>query len=102
MSDYAGKFAFLSRHQPTAEQLTIAESMGIDLIPIGDADAFSVTPARVYAAGPFVGVVVVHPAAALRLAHEFLIGVFENAIRAPEGERPTFTPVDLHIYDLRD
>src|SRR5690606_32737029 len=45
------------------------------------------------------GIIVVHPAAALRALEVFgLVGVFENANRAPEGEKPTFEPVALHIW----
>jgi hypothetical protein len=51
--------------------------------------------------GVLDGVIVVHPAAALRLAPYYEIGVYENAARAAEGERPTFFPVALHLYDLR-
>jgi hypothetical protein len=96
------KFAFLTRHAPTAGQIAIAERAGIILEPIGDRDAFSVTVADIDAAGAFDGVVVVHPAAALRLASAFVIGVFENANRAHEGEKPSFEAVSLHLYDLVD
>jgi len=96
------KFAFISRHKPTNTQYLLAEAAGIDLIPAGDADAFSITNGFVDSLGAFDGVVVVHPATALRLASDFLIGVFENANRTPEGEKPTFEAVNLHVYDLRD
>lgn len=95
------KFAFISRHEPTHEQHAIAAEHGIELIPIGDADAFLVTRAFVDERGAFDGVVVVHPAAALRLAKFFAIGVFENANRARLGAPPEFAPVALHIFDLR-
>lgn len=96
------KFAFISRHTPTDGQLQIAKEYGIELVHIGDRDAFSVAVSDIYEAGAFDGVVVVHPAAAMRLAGSFLIGVFENANRAPAGERPQFEAKALHIYDLRD
>ena len=95
-------FAFISRHAPTPGQIALAEEQGIVLIPIGDRDAFTVSPSDIDAAGAFDGVVVVHPAAAMRLAPAFLVGVFENANRAPEGERPTFEAVALHIFNLVD
>jgi len=50
----------------------------------------------------FEGAVVVHPAAALRLARCFIIGVFENANRAPAGEKPQFEAKALHLFDLMD
>lgn len=95
------KFAFVSRHEPTAEQHALAADRGIKLVVIGDRDAFSVTPDDIAEAGEFDGVVVVHPAAAMRLAGQYQIGVFENANRAAPGERPTFTAIALWLYDRR-
>ena len=95
------KFAFISRHLPTEGQVQLAADQGIELVHVGDADAFSVGPSFVDDHGAFDGVVVVHPAAAMRLSGSFVVGVFENANRAPEGERPTFEAVALHLYDLR-
>lgn len=95
------KFAFISRHEPTAEQRAMAADCDIELVSIGDRDAFSVTPADIEQAGDFDGVVVVHPAAAMRLAGQYQIGVFENANRAAPGERPTFTAIALWLYDRR-
>lgn len=96
------RFAFISRHQPTPGQVALAQAQGIELVSIGDADAFTVSPSHVDAVGDFDGVVVVHPAASMRLAGSYLVGVFENANRAPVGEAPKFEAVALHIYDLRD
>ena len=94
------EMAFISRHVPTAAQIQMAADEGFKLIHVGDADAFTVSPGWVHEKGPFGAVCVVHPAAALRLATVFEVGVFENANRAPEGERPQFEPVKLHIFDL--
>lgn len=96
------KFAFISRHTPTSDQIRLAADQGIELISIGDFDAFNASPSQVDSFGAFEGVIVVHPAAALRLAGSFLVGVFENANRAPEGERPQFEALALHVHDLRD
>jgi len=98
------QFAFLSRHQPTAEQIALAADANIELIPIGDCDAFAVSPSFVDAAGPFAGVVVVHPATALRLASTFVIGVFQAAERPAVGEAPPDAPrfKALHLFDLVD
>ena len=98
------KFAFISRHNPTQGQLQLAADQGITLVQVGDRDAFTVniTDLTSHNDGPFDGVIVVHPAAAMRLCGTFLIGVFENANRAPEGEKPSFEAVSLHIYDNRD
>lgn len=99
-------FAFISRHKPTAEQHALAAEKGITLIHVGDADAFTVDNSFVYENAarldvPFGGVIVVHPAAALRLCSEFLVGVYENANRAPEGAPPRFAAKALHLYDMR-
>ena len=96
------KFAFLTRHAPTQEQVSLAQEQGITLVPVGDADAFSVMCSHIDALGAFDGVVVVHPAAALRLCGQFAIGIFESANRAPEGEKPQFAAKALHVYDVRD
>lgn len=98
------KFAFISRHTPTNGQLQLAADQGITLVQIGDRDAFTVnvTDLTGHPDGPFDGAVIVHPAAAMRLCGTFLIGVFENANRAPEGEKPSFEAVSFHIYDNRD
>ena len=98
------RFAFISRHVPTTGQQTLAADQGITLVQIGDRDAFTVNVTDIidHNDGPFVGVVVVHPAAAMRLCDTFIIGVFENANRAPEGEKPSFEAVGLHVYDNRD
>lgn len=97
-------FAFISRHKPTQEQILLAKEQEITLHPIGDTDAFTVSPAWVEANSPetvtFDGVVVVHPAAALLLCQSYLIGVFENANRAAEGAPPQFAAKAFHIYDL--
>lgn len=95
------KFAMISRHEPTDGQLAMAEAQGIALTHVGDADAFSVSPSWAALKG-FDGVVVVHPAAAMRLCSSFVVGVFENANRAEVGERPKFEAVSFYLYDLRD
>jgi len=94
-------FAFISRHTPTAEQFRLCEEAGVNLLPIGDYDAFSVIKSNVLKNGSFEGVVVVHPAAAMRLAADFIVGVFENAQRQEEGGKMTFFPKRFHMYDLR-
>lgn len=95
------KFAFISRHTPTQGQIDLAAERSITLEHIGDMDAFTITPNSVAEKGEFSGVVVVHPAAALRVSSRYLVGVFENANRAPEGAPPQFEAQALHIYNGR-
>lgn len=92
------KFAFISRHTPTPSQVAMAAEAGIELVSVGDMDAFTVCCADVDEFGHFDGVVVVHPAMALRLAPGYAVGVFENANRAPEGAKPQFEAQALHIF----
>jgi hypothetical protein len=94
------KFAFISRHLPTEGQVKLAKEKGIELVHVGDMDAFTVTQQKVSQMGDFYGVIVVHPAAALRLVRNYQIGVFENANRAPEGEIPQFEAKALHVYGV--
>lgn len=91
--------AFISRHVPTERQIQLAKQKGFELVHIGDADAFAVGPGFVHAKGPFEAVAVVHPAAALRLIPHFMVGVFENANRSPEGQPPKFEAVSLHVWE---
>jgi hypothetical protein len=98
----AWTFAFISRHQPTTSQYKLAEEQGITLVPVGDIDAFSVTAEDLGNYQYYDGVIVVHPAAALRLAPHYWIGVFKNANRARPDEPPKFEAESLEIYDLRD
>ena len=89
------KFAFISRHAVTANQVSLAEKAGIEMIPVGDRDGFSVEPSEFVGAG-FSGVVVVHAALAVRcLTAGLAVGVFENAKRAPVG-----APLQFHTTRL--
>ena len=97
------KFLFCSRHAITAEQEQLAEKAGITLHQGIDLDAFSPNHElikAVCAQGQFEGVIVVHPALALKLSTAYQVGVFENANRAEEGCPPSFQAVGLEIFDL--
>ena len=92
------KFAFISPHVPSVEQVALAAEKEIELVHVGDRDAFTLDP---FEFTPFRGVIVVHPAAALRaLAVVEYIGIFENSNRAPEGDPPKFQASALHIFWL--
>ena len=92
------KFAFISRHTPTREQIDLAAEQDIELVSIGDLDAFTAMAEEVSKHGVFDGVIVVHPAAALNLIGAYAVGVFENGNRAAEGDRPQFFAKALHIW----
>lgn len=88
------KFAFISRHEVTQQQHQIANAMGIELIGVGDVDAFGATPDM----EGFDGAIVVNAWLALRLAGlGYSVGVFENTQRPVEGGKPTFEAKALHI-----
>lgn len=91
------KFAFISRHTPTDSQISIAAEKGIELVSVGDRDAFTVSPNEFK---EFDGAVVVHPAMAMRLCSHMCIGVFNNVNRAPVGEKPQFEATELHLYSV--
>ena len=90
------RLAFISRHQPTADQLALAAKAGSDLVPVGDRDGFSILPEEF---SGFSGVVVVHAAAAIR-CHSAgrAVGVFENSNRAPVGQKPDFHTTRLVVW----
>lgn len=99
-------FAFISRHVPTSEQYGLAMAKGINLVHIGDADAFTVGADIVLQYEikndiEFNGVVIVHPAAAMRLCRNFMVGVFKNENCSEIGEKPQFLATEFHIYDMR-
>lgn len=91
-------FAFISRHKPTYDQIQMALEKGVNLVHVGDADAFTVDADWVNDKGAFEGVVVVHPAAAMSLMSQFDVGVFKNENRAPVGEKPQFRASEFHIW----
>lgn len=93
------KFAFVSRHVPTASQLDLAAAKGVVLEHVGDRDAFAFPVDEIRSAG-FAGVVVVHPWAALTAFRAGLsVGVFNNVNRAAVGEPLRFETTDFHIAD---
>lgn len=101
------KFAFVSRHVPTVSQIEMAGRAGIELIHVGDADAFGPldineikAKANLEKGEYIVGYVVVHPAMAMKFVNHSHVGIFENANRAPEGAKPTFEAVALHLFAL--
>ena len=93
------RFAFVSRHAPTLEQTVMAEVEGIELVNVGDRDAFTFDFSELQDAG-YDGVVVVHPAAAVRaFRHGLEVGVFEKGSRAAVDGKPTFYPVKFWVYE---
>lgn len=91
--------AFVTRHSPTDQQRQLAKEQGYDLVWVGDRDAFTINPLEFE---KYDAVAVVHAASAMRLLTSgFVVGIFENANRAPEGEKPTFEAVALHIYGTK-
>lgn len=84
------KFAFVSRHVPTAAQGELAAKAEIELVFVGDRDAFGPIPE---AHDPkFEGIVGVHPLVILAaLAAGKSAGVFENISRPGVDGKPTFS-----------
>lgn len=93
-------FAMISRHMPTDEQHALANQADIYIQWIGDMDAFGIEPSDISALKFNTdGVIVVHPAAALRLCGHYPVGIFENGSRPGPDDRPVFFARSLHIYD---
>jgi hypothetical protein len=94
------RFAFISRHVPTEDQIQLADQLRIELVHVGDEDAFSET-----AAGDkdeeYEGVVVVNPAAALNYILKVPVGVFENAARPGVDGKPSFKAVSFRVWNLQ-
>lgn len=100
------RFAMISRHEITEEQMQLAAEQGIELRPWGDLDAFSsglrAALKQIWRCG-YEGVIAVHPLIALQ-AHKLglLVGCFENADRAPIGEKPQFKAVRLQVVNPQE
>ena len=94
------RFAFITHHKPTARQIELAAEKDIELVPVGVTNNFTLDAEMLDQLGGFDGVVVHHPAAALRLSLDFPIGVFEDVNKAGLDEQPRFESKALHIYDL--
>lgn len=93
---------FISRHQPTAEQEVLAEELGYSLHWAGDVDAFDADLVNLCInfsrKTNCEAIACVHPLIALEAIKQGLaVGIFENANRAPEGEKPQFYAKSLRI-----
>jgi len=84
------RFAFVSRHAPTQGQIELASRAGIELVHVGDRDAFRPIPE---AMDPeFQGIIGVHPLVAVKaLKNDKKAGVFENISRPGPDGKPQFT-----------
>ena len=95
------KFLFISRHEPNAKQVELAQEQGIELISVGDLDAFSPDLQDQIdlhiLSHKAKGVVAVHPLVAVNAKEMGLrFGSFRNVNRAPVGEKPQFD-TDLFV-----
>ena len=89
--------AFISRHEPTIEQHQLAKEKGFIIVHVGDRDAFTFDFKELDKS--FAGVIVVHPALAIKALQYFsIVGVFENINRAKVGEKPKFVTGALHLF----
>ena len=91
---------FISRHRPTEAQCRLAAQAGYEIVHVGDVNAFdrgavrSLLDAHQYDDYPCVACV--HPLIAMEaLLDNRHVAVFENANRAPEGEKPSFEAVGI-------
>ena len=92
------KFAWVSRHEPTPEQKHLAELAEIELVPVGDRDAWGPEPLDGIEVPEYRGVVCVHPLIAVGALKKGLrVGVFENISRPGPGGKPQFSCGRLRI-----
>jgi hypothetical protein len=99
------KFAFVSRHVPTAGQIALAEKAGVELLHVGDRDGFNcaIPDSLGQMALGWDGVVCVHAAMAMRcLSSGLAVGIFNNVNRAPVGSPPAFETTALHVFAVCD
>lgn len=108
MSMSTKTYWFVSRHEPTDDQHRLVNG---NLVKVDDINAFDKNAVnelvRKASEENVDGFIVVNPALALNIAaaaferKEFtVIGVFENANRAPEGQKPTFEAKALHWWSV--
>jgi hypothetical protein len=91
---------FVSRHAPSAKQVKLAEMAGYRLVDAGDLDAFAEDmPAKLELMASYeeCAIACVHPLIMAVACQLGKVGVFENANRAPEGEKPSFEAVSLRM-----
>ena len=94
------RFIFVSRHEATAEQISLAQKQDIELVQFGDLDAFQVKLAdieRLLTEGRYRGAIVVHPLLAMKFAMLTSVGIFENGSRPGIDGTPMFFATDLVI-----
>jgi hypothetical protein len=98
------KMLFISRHTPTQRQVELALEKGFGLVHVGDVDAFDSAAVRALVEEhKHAAVCCVHPAIALGALDGTpcqVVGVFENANRAPEGAPPRFEAKALHVWEV--
>jgi hypothetical protein len=100
------KFAFVSRHAPTPDQIRVAAEMNIELVGVGDVDAFGVSEKdgiagflpRLLDTQDIEGVICVHALIALRAYKAgFPVGVFQNISRPGPDGKPVFSCGRLEV-----
>lgn len=99
-------FIFISRHEPLSSQFELAAAQGVNLIHVGDLDAFDKLRmgriAGLAAANKAEGVVAVHPLIAIAAFKAGLaIGSFNNVNRAPIGQKPDFHTTEFQIEEVQ-
>ena len=101
--------AFISRHEPSSDQLALAADMGYELVHIGDVDGFNTSIEDIHE--KLISVIgetkadlcetycVVHAGLAAFLSWQgYSVAVFENKIRIDFGAPAEYHPVKLHVF----
>jgi hypothetical protein len=93
------QMAVITKQMIPLEQITIALEHGYEMVPVGDFNAFTITPRDIEAFGEFDAVCVDHAAMALNLIKHYEVCVFEHENIAPEGEPLTLKVKELHKFN---
>lgn len=103
------RMAFVSRHEPTPEQIALAKKDGYELVHVGDMDAFDHDLdnqlCKLIVEGGYAAVACVHAMIAIRVLSfgtgysnpRVRVAIFENAQRPSEGGKPTFYAKAMHV-----
>lgn len=88
------RYAFVSRHVPTYSQIEVAKQKGVEIVHVGDRDAWN-TDWTQFEKDGFHGIIVVHPWSALQAYNQTTldVGVFNN-VKRETGE---FETTELYV-----
>lgn len=92
--------AFVSRHEPTQDQIDLARIAGYELVCVGDVYPFRDEDVlKKFKDNAFKGIVAGSWLSIKAYEKGFAVGVFEERDCATKGEKPWFRTTHLHITE---